>query len=140
MADSRFWPGLLGEVYDFAGAEAAMSLAAKYGGLKVSVPAEPTADSPLAQCVGLEVARWLGEHYGAESLRVPLGPRDRTRQIEALVADGWTTADIVRRLGVADRTVARARERLAKGRGPLTAPPARRVDARQLSILDFVED
>jgi hypothetical protein len=139
MADSQFWPGLLGEVYDVAGAEAAMALAEKYGGLKVSVPAAPTADSPLAQCVGLETARWLGEHYGAESLRVPLGPRDRTRQIEALVADGWTTADIVRRLGVADRTVARARDRLAKGRRPLTAPK-RRVDARQLSILDFIAD
>jgi len=133
MAD--LWPGILREVVDLAGAEAALALAERYGGDKVSIPANPTADSPLARCVGLAGARVLAERYHTEAVWVPLGPQNRTRRLEALVAAGWSDRAIIRKLRVARRTVERARGRVESG-----TAGGRAGDDRQLSILHVLDD
>lgn len=97
-------PGILGEISDIIGAEAACRLALELGGTRVYVARTPTEVSPIAAIVGLEAARRLAEVWGGDYLAVPNAKR-------ALVCwlhlSGESTSQIARRLKVNERTVRR---------------------------------
>lgn len=110
-----FLPGILREIADAAGLEAAMKVAGAKGGVRAYFPAEPEADHWLALLVGLDQARQIGRalapgRAGAE-LEVPMGPSagqaKRWRMMMEMSDEGQSKPAIARALNVHHKTVQR---------------------------------
>ena len=65
------WPRSLLEIAELLGDEAALLLWQAYPGVHVHVPKAISADHPLAQVLGIEVAAKLAAARGGENLQVP---------------------------------------------------------------------
>jgi hypothetical protein len=65
---------LLSEIRALIGVEATAGLIARYGGVRLFIPAEIQLSHPLATAIGLEPARALSARYGGEQLDVPDPP------------------------------------------------------------------
>jgi hypothetical protein len=104
-------PPVLQQVADAVSFEAAIKLASDFGGTRVYIPMTVNPDSPLALCLGLEVAQRLADAIGHGELAVPLGPRRHgarlSQAIAKLVAEGLSPNTIARRLGCTERTIKR---------------------------------
>lgn len=125
-------PGVLGEIADAAGHEAALIIAHARGGTEIYVPPQPAADHWLSKLVGHDTARVIADHLtcGVGGLRVvlPLGPAGhlaKTRErVDAMLAEDRSERDIALATGYTIRSVRRRRARMGK-----------RGDSRQLSLL-----
>jgi len=129
MTERHYLPPLLNEIAEVAGLPAALKLCEDYGGREVYIPAKVGASHWLAQCVGLEAARAIVEHFSAHveneleesrhgaRIMVPMGSRNfhakaRKRAAE-LLREGVSHSKTAEAVGVHTRTIERvaARER-----------------------------
>lgn len=111
-------PGILGEIAEVIGKDAAYKIVAHCGGTRASFPAKVDADHWLSQLLGPETANQLCHHFAVSSpdetvagLRhvvIPLGPNSaqklaRKRLAEEL-ASGKSVRAAARAVGVHERT------------------------------------
>ena len=91
-------PGVLAEIAEIAGRDAAMELALKLGGeaLYVPRPARLDPDHRLVVVVGVEASVRIAERFQGEAIDVPLARRALTRW---MAARGVPKREIARRLG-----------------------------------------
>ncbi len=105
-ADIPALPAGLREIADHAGREAALAVAATYGGRDWRVPARQ--DSPaaraLAEAVGPSAAAALVTALGGHVLDIPLARRAVTRW---LAGQGLGSRQIAARLRISERTARR---------------------------------
>ena len=106
-------PGLLAEIADAAGVEAALTIARAKGGVRAYFPAVPTAEHWLSRLVGHQKALAIGAavapgRSGIE-IEVPSGRAydhaQRRRCILDMSAAGLSAPAIARELGLHQRTV-----------------------------------
>lgn len=126
--DSHGLPGVLGEIAEIAGLDAAFAVARAVGGTRVYIPRRPGPDHWLLQAVGTEAAAKIVDHFttnqSGTDLDIPVGPdgsynrgkRERTKRIAELRAQGLMTHHIARRVGVTRRTVQNVNRRLDRSR------------------------
>lgn len=112
VGDYSHLPGLLAEIAEAAGLDAAMKIAEAAGGRRMYFSPVPKPDSLLFQTVGAEAARKIGKTIATSTgveLHVPHGPMGaRARQwclIRRMIEAGATVREIVRVTGVARSTV-----------------------------------
>ncbi len=121
-------PGVLGEIEEIAGLEAALAVAEAVGGTRAYISRRPGPDHWLTRAVGAETAATLADHFttgrtGLE-LEFPLGPtgsiarerRRRARRLATLTEQGHPTVAIARELGLTDRAVRLYKARRRRGR------------------------
>lgn len=108
-ADRPPLPGVLAQIEEVVGREAALDLALALGGTPLYVPnanrLSPT--HRLCAAVGIDAARLIAEHHHGEILDIPLARRPLARHLSLR---GWSTGDIARRLNIALKTVRRYRD------------------------------
>jgi hypothetical protein len=112
-------PGLLGDIADIAGVEAAMEIARRYGGTRVDLPPRARPDHWLTKVVGLDVADRIcrglaildgdGRLKGIRHEVLPIGPASvmrvaRRRAAEAL-ENGASARAAAREAGLHERTI-----------------------------------
>lgn len=112
-------PALLVEIAEIAGLEAALTLADRYGGNRVYIPRHAHDGHWLTLCVGRHAADLICAHFAHPSgieLELPRGPAlnraERQARLRKLIAQGLTSTEITRRLGITRRTVTRNRTAL----------------------------
>lgn len=112
-------PGILGEVEEIAGRETAERLARRFGGTRIKIPHEPSADSRIAQAIGLEAARLISRHFGSGDITVPMaqyrGEGHRRATVAKLLRDGASIDEAASGGDVHRRTAQRIRARLSEG-------------------------
>ncbi len=67
---SEFYKGML-ETLD---RDSIWCFAEDFGGQKIYIPSKAYSNHPIAKVYGLELLKWLVEHFGGEGLVVPQGP------------------------------------------------------------------
>lgn len=105
-------PPLLAEIAEVTSLDAALALAAKRGGSRISIPAKMPDDHWIAQTIGITHARALAEHFrGGNSgalVELPVGLASQTRRrIDAMLAQGVSADQIAMQLRVHRTTVFR---------------------------------
>ena len=102
-------PGVLAEMAEAAGRDAACGVALEHGGKDgwlVPRRVDCAGGRALMELVGAAAARALTRRFGGESVSVPLA---RRALVEHLAAAGLSTGGIAQRLRIARRTVRRYR-------------------------------
>lgn len=98
-------PGVLQEIAEVVGEEAAFAIAAARGGTQVYIPPVPPSDHWLCKLIGVELARLLADKLtmGIKGLRLelPLGPASHAAQVRARV-------DAMIKAGASERDIALA--------------------------------
>lgn len=116
-------PGILAEIAEIAGLDAALKVAEAKGGTVARVPSRVRAENWLVKAVGMEKAQAIAAHFTSGrgiDLLIPLGPtgsykRDMARRAEAYhraLASGANTQQTARLVGVTRRSVERFKGRL----------------------------
>jgi len=118
-------PGLLGDIARIAGLTAALAIAERVGGTRVSIPVRATDDHWLVEAVGREAATKICDHFrilapdgresGAVHVVIPRGPagclaKARRRLARELDA-GVSAREAARRAGLSERAAFRMRAR-----------------------------
>jgi len=110
-------PGVLAEIAEAAGVEAAWALARAHGGTTVYIPREAEESHWLTELVGLDAARKICKHFrvantGARIL-IPIARQGEQRQrlVRALQA-GMSATQAAQAAGMHERSAFRARARL----------------------------
>ncbi len=128
--ESHGLPGILGEIADLVGIEAALAVAKAVGGGRAYVPRRPGPDHWLVQAMGPEKAAIVADYFTTSrsgmELDFPPGPAGTYRQeqvaraarLRELNDQGLSVKQIARRTGLSRRGVQffRAREREADDR------------------------
>lgn len=100
-------PGILQEIAEDLGEEAALRFAARLGGTQIYVRRDE--GGLLRDILGDELAAWLADRYGGEIIIVPMAKalmRQRHRElILSLSREGLGADEIARRLGCTSRWV-----------------------------------
>jgi hypothetical protein len=129
-------PGILAEIADVAGEEAALAIARARGGVQIYVPPCPAEDHWLSLLLGHAAAQKVCDQLtagvGPRRVDVPQGPAGRLATIrasdqaviDAMIRDQRSERDIALSTGYTERSVRRRRAKLGK--------PA---DTRQISFL-----
>jgi hypothetical protein len=128
-------PGILADIAEVAGEDAALAVARARGGRQIYIPPRPANDHWLAQLIGFEpavaVCDRLTAGVGPRRAEVPLGSfsayraesRDRYRVMDDMIREQKSESDIAAVTGYTTRAVRRRRKKLGQ--------PA---DARQISF------
>lgn len=114
-------PGVLCEIAEVAGVEAALQIAELFGGARLFIPAHVKPDCWLARAVGEASAKAISAHFTSgdhsQNIEIPLGETGaaarRRQAVEAMLAEGVPNEEIARRLRVTARSVRRHKARLA---------------------------
>lgn len=119
--DFSYLPKLLAEIAEVAGLGPALLVARERGGDRASFPAAAQVGPGnwLHDLVGREAALKIADRFtsrGSIELEVPLGPAgalSRSREaLQRMIAEGKSSGEIARTLGITRRTVVRNRRRL----------------------------
>jgi len=107
-------PGILGQIEELVGREAALNLARERGGTTMTFSGRQ--DSELARIVGDEKAQRIAAQFGGViKYRIPMahvrGARGRRLAAARMSAEGVSATEIARELDIHERTVFRVRER-----------------------------
>ena len=96
-------PGVLAEVAEVAGHDAAIQLALEFGGESIHVPRKGHLNSGhrLTEALGSDAVLAICRHFSGESLYIPMARRLMVRH---LAGQGMTNRHIARRLGLSIRT------------------------------------
>lgn len=124
-------PGVLAQIAEIAGEDAALAVAASRGGTQVYIPPAPDRDHWLSRLVGQKAALAIADRLtcGVGGMRVdlPLGPKGAGARLRAkvdrMIAENRSERDIALATGYTIRTVRRRRAALG------------RRDDRQLDLL-----
>lgn len=113
--------GLLAEIAELIGAEAAGRLCRACGGVSYYLPAKPKPTHPWAQVVGLEAMEILCAQYGGSRLTLPKGDNaaKRRRVLQLLREGRLSVRQIAIKAGVTERYVSKMRGRQDEARLPL---------------------
>jgi len=111
--DFSYLPGVLAEIAEVAGLPAALAIAEKCGGTRAYFPGRAPEGHWLTELVGREAANKICSHFSARGggmrEEIPLGPKNfyarARRQALALQAEGVSTSEIARRIGVSQRSL-----------------------------------
>jgi len=136
-------PGLLGEIEEVAGRDAALKIARAYGGTTVYIPGRAYPDLWLSKCVGEETARRICDYFsiigpngqlaGSVKEIVPMAEMNfygaaRREALDGLQR-GMSIRAVARAVRVHERSVFRWRKRFIS-EGLLEAPAHGRRKAR----------
>ncbi len=110
-------PGVLSDIAEVAGEDAALAIAAARGGTQVYIPPRPAIDHWLCRLIGRDAAMAVADKLtcGVGPLRVdlPLGPTGRAArgraQVDALLRAGRSERDIALATGYTNRAIRRRR-------------------------------
>jgi len=124
-------PGVLAEIADIAGEDAALAVAAARGGTQIYIPPAPDRDHWLSRLVGLQAAKAIADRLtcgvGGMRVELPLGPKGHAARVRAkvdrMIQDNRSERDIALATGYTIRGV---RKRKAK---------LKPRDDRQLSLI-----
>ena len=113
-------PGVLGDIADIAGEEAALAMAQARGGTEIYLPPAPDADHWLSQLVGHEAALAIADHLtcgvGGLRLELPNGPTGHgaraAARVDRMLREGRSERDIAIATGYTTRGVRKRRARL----------------------------
>jgi hypothetical protein len=119
-------PGLLAEIAEVAGLDAAMTLAEAVGGTRVTIPARASADHWLTTTVGPKAAEAICDHFrilsaegreaGARHVVIPRGPAGCLEKARLRLAreldKGVSAREAARRAGLSERAAFRMRARM----------------------------
>lgn len=113
-------PGVLAEIAEVAGEDAALMLASKVGGTMVYFPPVPANDHWLCRLLGREEARAVCDRLtagvGPRRVELPLGPtgaQAKTRaQVDALLRADMSERDIALRTGYTISAIRKRRRKL----------------------------
>jgi hypothetical protein len=111
-------PGILADIAEVAGLQAALALADQYGGTQVDIPRHAHDQHWLVRCVGREAADRICAHMtimdadgrtrGARGVLIPRGPMALMRKARRRLADeiraGRSVRDASRIAGLSERT------------------------------------
>lgn len=127
-----FLPGVLRQIAEVAGEDAALAIAAARGGTQVYFPPRPNARHWLCKLIGRERAEVVCDQLtcgvGPLRLDLPLGPTGHrmsgAAKVDALLAQNLSESQIARMTGYTIRGVRMRRAKLGKS-----------ADSRQLSLI-----
>lgn len=107
QASTMELPGLLAEVEDVVGRDAAIKLAIACGGTRIYMPAAVDAEHWLAEAIGVDAAIKLAAHfsYGRRGIRLDMPMMPRALQVHTLTEAGASAREIALKLGIHQRTV-----------------------------------
>lgn len=125
MNDDLF-PGLLGEIAEVAGDVAALAIAERVGGTRVSIPARANPDHWLVETVGSEAADKICDYFrtlspdqreaGARHVIIPRGPAGclakARRRLAQELQSGTSAREAARRAGLSERAAFRMRAQI----------------------------
>lgn len=122
MSQNRFLPGVLRQIAEVVGEDAALAIADARGGTQVYIPPRPAAGHWLIKLIGRERADKVCDHLtcGVGPLRVdlPLGPTGYCMtgraKVDALLAEGHSESHIARITGYTIRGVRKRRAMLGQ--------------------------
>ena len=111
-------PGVLAEIAELVGDAKALQIAAHAGGTRVYFPSKLHPDHWLVQCVGLADAGKILERFAGDTCDIPQAGhgsyarfrRGVAQRIEQREAEGASSKDIARDVGVSQRTIHRRRK------------------------------
>lgn len=114
-------PGVLREIADVVGVEAAVRIAELCGGARLFIPTQVKPDWWLARAIGEDKAKAIARHFTSgdhsQNIEIPLGETGaaatRRRALCAMIAEGVPNEEIARRLRITTRSVRRNKARLA---------------------------
>lgn len=130
-------PESLRHVLDGLGIEVVRVIMERWGGLVWQVPASPPPDHELWRLFDEETVRRFCAYCGGEVLSVPTATRERRRRMVLdLLADGMSTTEVARHLGMTERAVRRIRN----GAPQRIARLGRPADPRQLPMFPESDD
>ena len=106
--------GLLGEIAEVAGTDAALQVAKAQGGGEayIPLPHNLTEEHWLVAAVGLASARKIAERVGGGAMDIPYGPLGGLRRrvwaaIRQGLSEGKSVSQVARQVGVTENTVRR---------------------------------
>jgi hypothetical protein len=116
-------PGILADIAEIAGEDAALAVAASRGGTQVYIPPSPDRDHWLSRLVGQSAAKQIADRLtcGVGGMRVdlPLGPKGAAARLRAkvdrMIDDGRSERDIALATGYTIRGVRRRKARRKPG-------------------------
>jgi hypothetical protein len=112
-------PGVLAEIAAAAGEDAALAIAAKFGGARVYIPPSPARDHWLSHLVGhkaaLAIADRLTAGVGGVRIDLPTGAKGYAARgrakVDRMIAENRSERDIVLATGYTGRGVRKRRAR-----------------------------
>ncbi|MEO8343372.1 MAG: Mor transcription activator family protein [Gallionella sp.] len=104
------YPGVLAEIADAIGEDAAMTIANQYGGTRLYVPKRIQVVHPLAELLGMEAAQKLASVLGGQDhfdipQAVALKRAKRNAQIFADRAEGASVSELARKNSMSERNI-----------------------------------
>lgn len=117
-------PGVLAEIADVAGEDAALHIAAARGGTQVYIPPVPANDHWLCRLIGREEARAVCDRLtcgvGPRRVDLPLGPKGAAAllraKVDAMLAEDRSERDIALATGYTIRGIRLRRAKLGTKR------------------------
>lgn len=105
--------GSLGpELYELIGETATLRLAEAFGGTRLAIPLAIPARHPIADAIGLNVAKLLIARFAPDVINVPLLKDERAKRYRS---EGASNARIAVRLGMTENGVEQLLQRLGGG-------------------------
>lgn len=131
IQDGLVLPGVLEDIAEAAGIDAALKLAEAFGGTELVIPAahRVCADHQLAKIVGLDAARKICELWVRGTVLIPGGPANgRTKQqmlMRQRLLEGVSASLVAKEVGVHLRTVWRMKQDMRIEGDPVAAKPTK---------------
>ncbi|MBN2752596.1 MAG: hypothetical protein JXQ84_07795 [Rhodospirillaceae bacterium] len=129
-ADTRYLPGLLGELARAGFGGKALLLAYHWGGTKRYIPATPCEHHALVQLIGLNAARVLADQWGGGHHDIP-----RAAVLDDLKRKILSHPGTTRETAIALRCTERWVREVRAGSDP-AARATKPIDPRQISMFD----
>lgn len=100
-------PGLLAEVEEVVGRDAAIKFATACGGTRIYMPVSVTSEHWLVEAIGINAAEKLAKHFsfGRRGIRLDIPMMPRALQVHILTEAGSSSREIALKLGIHQRTV-----------------------------------
>lgn len=116
-------PGILAEIADIAGEDAALAVAAARGGTQIYIPPSPDRDHWLTRLVGQQAAKAIADRLtcgvGGMRIDLPLGPKGHAARarakVDRMIDEGRSERDIALATGYTIRAVRRRRAKRKPG-------------------------
>lgn len=115
-------PGVLAQIANVAGEDAALAIARARGGTQIYIPPEPGPDHWMTKLIGREAAKAVADELtcgvGGLRLDLPLGPTGNAarmqRKVDEMLTEGRSERDIALATGYTIRGVRMRRAKLGK--------------------------
>ncbi len=113
-------PGVLADIADIAGEDAALAVAAARGGTQIYIPPSPDRDHWLSRLVGIQAAKAIADRLtcgvGGMRVELPLGPKGHAARVRAkvdrMIQDNRSERDIALATGYTIRGVRKRKAKL----------------------------